>query len=343
MKLSKLIPTVSLILLSCLWLSSCSKKEISNTSSAVKMGTAVSVKTYSADEKNAVVLRDGVLDEIGKLDMLISKNQENAEVYKINQNSGNKNSINSELYTYINKTKEVFSESGGRLSVSSGALTEAWGVDTDNFRVPTDDEINALIPMCDDGKVVLTENSIQTAVGQKLNLGAVGKGIACDKAVEYLKNHADSINGAVISVGGSIGCFGTHDGKDTWTVGIRDPYGDENSYFAKLTVKGISFTSTSGSYEKKFTFDGKNYHHILDLKTGYPVENDLISVTVTANSGLESDALSTLCFVLGEKNSKDILLKYNAYAIFVYKDKSVSLSDGLKDSFEITNKEYTLI
>ena len=100
------------------------------------------------------------------------------------------------------------------------------------------------------------------------------------------------------------------------------------------------FISTSGSYEKVFEKDGVKYHHILDLTTGYPVKNMLVSVTVKADSGLLSDALSTMCFALGEDASKPVLDKYGASAVYVYSDKTVSTCGELGDVLEIINGDY---
>ena len=102
------------------------------------------------------------------------------------------------------------------------------------------------------------------------------------------------------------------------------------------------FISTSGDYEKYFEQDGKRYHHIIDPSTGYPSEGDLTSVTVISDSGLESDALSTACFVLGYKKSLGLLNQYNAEAVFIFKDKTVAVTDGIKKSFEIKNSDYTV-
>ncbi len=105
-----------------------------------------------------------------------------------------------------------------------------------------------------------------------------------------------------------------------------------------------AFISTSGDYEKRFTAeDGKTYFHILDLTTGYPVQTELTSVTIKAPTGLLSDALSTLCFILGKEESLPILEKYNADAVFVYKDRTVFATDGIKPYLKITNGDYSLV
>lgn len=103
------------------------------------------------------------------------------------------------------------------------------------------------------------------------------------------------------------------------------------------------FVSTSGLYEKYFEQDGKLYHHILDPGTGYPVDNDLVSVTVVCDSGALSDMLSTACFVLGWEGSQELLTHYNAGAVFIYKNKDVAVTENLKDRLTITAGDYALL
>lgn len=322
---------------------------VKTQSSQVIMGSVVTVTTYTDTEENGKAEQTAVFDKIKALDSLISKNDENAALYKLNALPSNENKIDSELFGYIKETADIYSKSEGKLAVTSGALTELWGIDTEDFRLPSKDEIDAALPICDDSLLTLDGDrmTLKTAEGQIINLGSVGKGIACDKALEAVDTSSNQ--SAVVSVGGSVGLFGAKSKNEGWVIGIRDPYGSENDYFAKLNFgkleyKGgaIIFVSTSGSYEKTFEVDGKTYHHILDLTTGYPVETELVSVTVKADTGLLSDALSTLCFALGEEKSKSILESYGASAVYVYADKTVSAYGELSDALEIVNADYKL-
>ncbi|MEG1551711.1 MAG: FAD:protein FMN transferase, partial [Oscillospiraceae bacterium] len=101
--------------------------------------------------------------------------------------------------------------------------------------------------------------------------------------------------------------------------------------------------STSGDYEKTFEKDGKSYHHILDLTTGYPVDGEITSVTVFSDKGYVSDALSTMCFALGIEKSCEVLKLYSSQAVFVKKDKTVVVTQGLKDLVKITNPDFKLV
>ena len=145
-------------------------------------------------------------------------------------------------------------------------------------------------------QVSLEARQAKLKSGQALDLGAIGKGIACDEAKRILDD--THLSGAVISVGGSLLLWGSRPGGGDWKVGVRDPRGKTSDQLGVFTL-AEGFVSTSGDYERTLTADGKTYHHILDPKTGYPADAGLISVTVTAPSGLLSDALSTACFILG--------------------------------------------
>ena len=166
------------------------------------------------------------------------------------------------------------------------------------------------------------QDKISLPEGVTVDLGAVGKGMACDMIKAYLDR--SDMKGAIISVGGSILAWGDYNkAGDKWQIAIAHPR-NEGEYLGVLSVDE-GFVSTSGDYERYFEKEGKRYHHILDATTGYPAETDIISVTVICDSGLVSDALSTACFILGEEKSKALLQEYDASAIFVDKDMNISV------------------
>ena len=178
-------------------------------------------------------------------------------------------------------------------------------------------------------------------IGDKctLDLGAVGKGIACDVVQDYLKKQKE-VSEAVIAVGGSILLYGSKaDGSD-WNVAVQNPRGQDGEAMGVLSLSGTTNVSTSGDYEKYFMQDGKRYHHILDPSTGYPADSGLISVTIVSDSGLLSDGLSTACFVLGKEKGEKLLETYGAEGVFIDQNKKVTVTKGLKDKFTILNKEY---
>lgn len=194
----------------------------------------------------------------------------------------------------------------------------------------------------DTSKNTNTNESVSSIyIGDKctLDLGAVGKGIACDVVQDYLKKQKE-VSGAVIAVGGSILLYGSKaDGSD-WNVAVQNPRGQDGEAMGVLSLSGTTNVSTSGDYEKYFMQDGKRYHHIIDPSTGYPADSGLISVTIVSDSGLLSDGLSTACFVLGKEKGEKLLETYGAEGVFIDQNKKVTVTKGLKDKFTILNKEY---
>lgn len=170
-----------------------------------------------------------------------------------------------------------------------------------------------------------------------LDLGSVGKGIACDEVRGVLEKA--KIKRAVVSVGGSILLYG--DGEK-FTVGIRDPFSESSAEsFARLTLPACC-VSTSGSYERYFERGGVRYHHILDPKTGYPAESGLVSVTVVCDDGFCPTRFQRRASCSDMKIAASAR-KYGARAVFVFNDKSVRVTGSLADSFELEKDGFKLL
>ena len=132
--------------------------------------------------------------------------------------------------------------------------------------------------------------------------------------------------------------YGSKENHIPWNIAIRDPFGEAGDVFGVLKLQDSCVISTSGDYEKNFEQDGVMYHHIFDPETGYPADSGLASVTVVCENGLISDGLSTACFVLGIEKSEKVLEQYDAEAVFIRKDGSFEVTDGLQEYF-IVSKE----
>ena len=298
----------------------------SKTDSFFAMNTFVNCDVTGKDP-------DGVCAEIRRettrLDYdVLSKTSESSELYRINLESGG--SAGRELTAVLEAAKQLEKDSDGAFCAGLGRLVSLWGIGTDEQRVPDEREItDALNGIFDwetdkNGNVTLGE-------GCSLDLGSAGKGYACDRAIGIIKEN--KCRRAVIAVGGSVALYSKQP-KERFTVGIRDPYGDEDDVIAKLTL-GSCFVSTSGSYERRFSSDGSEYHHIFSPATGHPAESGLVSVTVISDSGLMSDLLSTACFVLGEKRGEELVRKYGAQAVFIDNDGGFYCTEGAEEALEI--------
>lgn len=305
--------------------SSCEKTDVA-------MGTVVTLKLFGLSAKDDLERIDNEID--GLETSVLSWRKEGSDIYRINSGAGEFVSVSPDTVAVIKKCTELSEECGGKFDITVGPVTRLWDFGGDNQRLPEKSEIESALSNVDYTKIEISGNAVKIAEGQSVDLGAVGKGFACDRVRELLKN--GKTKSAVISVGGSLLLYG----KKTFTVGIVDPENDKAS-MGTLKLRDTC-VSTSGDYEKFFEQDGKTYHHILNAKTGYPSAGEFKSVTVVCESGLLSDALSTVCFLVGYQKSIEILEKYDAEAVFIFKDKTVKTTDGLSGKLELTNDSYTV-
>lgn len=248
-------------------------------------------------------------------------------------------SVSPPMRDILTQIWQVSEDSGGALDVTLGRLSRLWNLDgreeagdgTAFSGVPADGQIQAALDQTGYGRVGFWEDGITLPPGMQLDLGSVGKGIACDRIRAYLLSQPQ-ITGAVVAVGGSVVTYGQKSDGSPWKVAIVHPR-EEGNYLGVLSLTGEQFVSTSGDYERYVMVDGVRYHHILDPATGYPACSNLCSVTVVCGSGLLADALSTACFVLGSEQGMGLAEIYGAEALLVEEDGTMHMTEGMKKIF----------
>lgn len=243
-------------------------------------------------------------------------------------------SVSPPLYELLVQIRQVSEDSGGALDITLGRLCRLWNLDepAEQISIPTVEQIQAALADCGYGRVRLSDGTITLPTGMQLDLGAVGKGIACDRIREYLGSHPQ-ITGAVVAVGGSVVTYGQKPDGSPWKVAIMHPR-EEGSYLGILSLSGEHYISTSGDYERYVMAEGVRYHHILDPATGCPARSGLCSVTIVCDSGLLADALSTACFVLGPEQGLALAQAYGAEALLVAEDGSLHLTEGMEKMYD---------
>lgn len=310
------------------------------------MGTVVSQRIYTTGP-DATGDVEQIIDRL-ETDML-SRRIAGSEVARLNEKagSGEYTEVSEELAQTLDTLFGLYHDSDGALDVSIGSLVSLWDIDAHakesyeegtgtydaagSYRLPQEAEIQEALSYTGFDKVESRGKCFLLPEGMILDLGAVGKGLACDDILQYIEGQED-IKAAVISVGGSILIYGEKPDGTAFRVAVTDPF-DTASYCGYLTLKGSWAVSTSGDYERYVEVDGKRYHHILDPATGYPAESGVRSVTILSKSGMLSDALSTACFVLGEEKGLLLAKKYGAEALFVRKDGSMCMTEGMQEYF----------
>ena len=231
---------------------------------------------------------------------------------------------------------QISADSGGALDVTLGRLSRLWNMDGlaaegEGISIPSTDQIRSALEERGYERVRFAGDGMILPAGMQLDLGAVGKGIACDRVSTYLHSQPQ-ITGAVVTVGGSVVTYGEKPDGSPWKVAVIHPR-EEGNYLGVLSLTGEQYVSTSGDYERYVMVDGVRYHHILDPATGYPARSGLCSVTILCDSGMLADALSTACFVLGPERGMALAENYGAEALFVREDGELQMTEGMKEIF----------
>lgn len=297
--------------------SSCQKTQSSRTE--VAMGTVCTVSLFeNASDK----LYDRIFEKIKQIENLMSTSIPNSEISKINQNAGNHPvKISQDTFNVLSCSKEIAKLSDGAFEPTIGNLVELWNInaiindETGSIlpQIPSQKEIENALSKTDFTKLILDEKN-QTAFltqsGMKLDVGGIAKGYATDCVVKILKE--EKISSALIDLGGNIFAYGYKNPKEKtpWKIGIKNPLNPTGSPIEIIQCENSSIV-TSGIYERFFEYDGEIYHHLLSAKTGFPENNDLLSVSIICNNSMLCDALSTACFILGKEKGSELIKKIN--------------------------------
>ncbi len=306
--------------------------------STFSMGSYVQQTVYGKNREKAA---QEAAQAVDALERLISWRVEGSDIQRLNAHAGQDFiSIDPATWEILKDSLSVCEKSGGAFDITIAPLSQLWRFD-ETPHLPKDSLIQSLLSQVDHRVLSLSEDH-QAALqksGFAIDLGAVGKGAACDAMIKVYEEQG--VDRAVAAVGGSVGFWGQKPFGAPWKVTVRDP-GAAGGMGVLSLHEG--FVSTSGSYERTFVDEetGKTYHHLLDPKTGYPAETHLVSVTVISEKGSLSDALATACFVLGMEESAALLKEFRANAVFVTDSKEVYLTEGIEKSFELTSSQYQI-
>lgn len=312
------------------------------TSTSFAMGTYVQQTVYGESGEQAAQEANSAVQE---LENRISWRVESSDVARLNAAAGTDwIDIAPETAVILQDALDVAERSNGAFDPTILPISSLWDFGGENQHFPGDTELQRFLPFVDYRNVRVDAEQSKASIkirGAAIDLGAIGKGAACDQMVRAYQEAG--AKAGVAAVGGSIGLYGEKPGGNAWRLAIRAPdsSAEQAVEMGTLDLKE-GFVSTSGSYEKTFEEDGRTYHHLLDPKTGYPADNGLVSVTVVYQNGAMSDALSTAAFVLGLEQGRALLEEYGAGGVFIDRDHRVTVTEDLKYAFRMGSDAYTL-
>jgi len=295
--------------------------------SRVSMGCVYTIVVYGHDMTPLRQAAGAALDEVDRIDRLMSHYKKESELSRINREAAKAPvKVDPELFDFIAECLRYSRESDGAFDITVGPLMKAWGFFRGEGRMPGEAELAEARNRIGYQHVILNHKDrtiFFDKAGVELDLGGIAKGYAVDRAVSILKQHGlkqHGVGAAMVSAGGStIYALGAPPGKSAWEVGVQDPV-DPNKIATTVRLKDQAL-SVSGSYEKFFELGGVRYSHVMDPRTGKPVQG-VLSVAVITNDGVSGDALDNVFYVLGIERSRAWLNKFSATEVIFFLPES---------------------
>jgi thiamine biosynthesis lipoprotein len=249
--------------------------------------------------------------------------------------------VSADLLAIILKMLDLARISDGLFDPTVGPLMKVWSMSTGQGKLPEPAAIAEARALVDWHEVVV-DPAARTVylkrAGMRLDAGGVLKGYAADEVVRILGSRG--VRSALVDLGGDIFAVGHKPDGSSWQIGIQNPDSVRDTDFGVVGVVNKSVV-TSGVYEHYFMHNGKRYHHIMDTRTGYPVDNGLTSVTVIAGTSIDADGLATTLFCLGPKDGLALARRLGVETIMITADHRLYATEAAAREITITDPSFT--
>jgi len=274
------------------------------------MGTLVEIVVYHDPLKFSRGRIEQVIEqafkEIERIDDLMSVYKADSQISAINNLSGRGFvKVEQDLIRVVEEAIRIGQLSRGAFDITIGPLLQLWGFTDRHGHWPSASQVKEVLSLIDYRNILIDRSNRRIKLrlpGMALDLGGIAKGYAVDWAIRVLREHG--IERALVNAGGDLFALGHPAGKDGWHIGIRDPFlPDKIAGILEIVDQAVA---TSGNYENFLVYKGKKYSHILDPRSGYPVQG-IASVTILAKTTMEADALATAVTVLGVEEGMELI------------------------------------
>ena len=296
------------------------------------MGCRFVFRVVADDETTAWKAINAGIDEITRIEKLISSWDPASQTSEINRNAGIQSiKVDKELFDLIQRSLKISQLTHGAFDISFASMDRIYSFDQLEKELPDQEIIQNARVLINWQNIVLDEQKLSVSLaekGMKVGFGAIGKGYAANKAKQVIEA-IPGVHGGIVNASGDLSIWGKSSDKvNEWNIKISDP-SDPDKILADLMVNNTSVI-TSGDYEKYFTSEGKRYSHIIDPKSGLPTSG-IKSVTIICKDAEIGDALATSVFVLGKEDGMYLINKLKGVeAIIVTDENDIIHSENLK-------------
>lgn len=336
------ISVISIILIT-LFLTSCTVSSDKYTAYSFDYFDTVTVITgYANSQEEFDKIKDEILYELKiyhQLYTIYDRYEDLNNLRTINtltNGTHDKVSVDKKIIGMLLFSKDMHEMTNGAVNIAMGSVLSIWhdyrqeGItNPKEAKLPSKEELKAAAEHIDLKKLIINEeeNSVYISdPNMKLDVGAVAKGYAVEMIAQLLESRG--ITGYVLNVGGNVRTVGSRADGTPWKVGIENPAQDpENPYIEILELSGQALV-TSGSYQRYYTVNGKNYHHIIDPETLMPSES-YVSISIVSSSSALADALSTALFTMDYEEGLALIESIsNSEALWLFSNGEVKYSSG---------------
>ena len=281
--------------------------------------TIITITLY--DSKDDKILNT-CFDYCKEFENLVSRTVKSSDISMVNHANGQPVEVSDTTIELLKKGIKFGELTDGAFDITIAPLSELWDFKNNPGNIPSEADINEALSHVNYKNIVIEGNTVTlTDPEAAIDLGGIAKGYMADQLKKYLLN--EGVTSAIINLGGNVLTIGAKPNGTSFNIGIQKPFDEQNETITSVQVKDSSVV-TSGSYERYFEVNNTIYHHILNTDTGYPCDNELLSVTILSEESVDGDALSTTCFALGlEKGRKLIESLEDMDAIFVTDDYEI--------------------
>ena len=272
-----------------------------------------------------------------RYESLLSRTITTSDVSRINGAGGAPVEVDAITSDLIARALTYCEESGGLFDITIGAVSELW--DFTNGIVPSDEAIEAALPHVGWEGVAVDGNKVTLRDPKaRLDLGGIAKGYISDLLIDFLGN--SGATSAFVNLGGNIKVLGPKEDGSPWVVGVRDPWDEgDQSVVARMSITEGSMV-TSGLYERSFQKDGTRYWHILDPRTGWPVQTDIVSASINSYESIDGDGYTKPLFMLERHKALDFVQRHQGLqALLVDVEGNLWTTDD--SDFEMANTGVT--
>ncbi|MDB5116009.1 MAG: thiamine biosynthesis protein ApbE [Mucilaginibacter sp.] len=271
------------------------------------MGNRFELSAVAEDEKWANEKIDAGIDEIRRIEKLLTTFSDDSETNQINNNAGiTPIAVSQETFDLIKRSIRISEVTQGAFDITYGSVDKKlWNFDQNMTSLPDKATAKQMVRLINYRNVILDDKNCTVFLrekGMRIGFGGIGKGYAAERAKQIMKQ--GGVTSGVVNASGDLNAWGVQPNGKKWTIGIANP-DSAHEIFSYMDITDLA-VATSGNYEKFIMINGKKYSHTISPLTGLPVTG-IKSVTIITTNAEIADAMATPVMIMGIHTGLDLI------------------------------------